>query len=156
MIFAAVGPETSKLCAVAYARTSLSDECTVTTLGSVFVPVTPHRAARSGAEGMSHGGVLVGGTTRGVLASWRAASHASEAQSRAAPGRAGTSHITRDAPPTVSRDQRVVPNGVTATASSTSTVDGSAEPVGGRTAPVARAESEAKKRAVASAALPAK
>ena len=44
--------------------------------------------------------VVVGGTTRGVLASCSALSQPSETQSSAALGRAGTSHITFEAPPT--------------------------------------------------------
>ena len=112
----------------------------MTARGNFFAAVAPHDATRCGAEGIPHGGVPSGGAMRGVLASWSAPSHASEAQSSAAPGRAGTSHITLDVPPMVSRDQRVVPNGVTATATSTSTVVGSTAPVGGSTAPVACAE----------------
>src|SRR4051812_5077693 len=110
--------------AATWTRSADSEAWTVTARGAFVFAVEVHEPARCVRDGIPQGGDPIGGNKRGVLASWRLSSQASVAQSTAAPGRAGTSHITLDAPPTVSRDQRVVPNGVTATAISTSTVDG--------------------------------
>ena len=107
-----------------------ADSSTTTALGNFSGAVVVQLSTRSAVAGMPHGGVAVGGATRGEVAPSSVVSQLLVAQSRAAPGRAGTSQRTLGGPPTVRRLQRVVPYGVTATASSTSSVVGSAE-VGG-------------------------
>src|SRR4051794_14148706 len=110
--------------AFACARASLADSRTVTARGNFLVPRAPHGATCSGALGMPHGGLAVGGAMRGSVDCSSAASHASLAQSSAAPGRAGTSQSTLGDPAMVRRVHRVVPKGVTAIATWISTVLG--------------------------------
>src|SRR5690606_35827448 len=107
---------------------------------------------RCGALGKGQTVAALGGRIRTAVASSSASSHRSAAQSTAAPGRAGTSHMTRDESETVIDDQRVVPAGVAATATRTSRRSGSTPPVLGRTAPPAFAGAGTRREAKAAAA----
>src|SRR3954447_26975567 len=97
--------------------------------------VEPKVAMRSVWVVIKHGAAKSGLVTRGAVASSSESSHASLAQSIAAPGRAGTSHITRLGPATWIRLHRVAPYGVTAIATSRSSVVGSACAAGRTIAP---------------------
>jgi hypothetical protein len=136
---------------MACARAAAAVSSKTTARGNFLAPVVVHASTRSGVEGIPQGGVALGGATRGDVALSRESSHPSLAQSSAAPGRAGTSQRTLGDPPAVSFVHRVLPKGVTATATSTSSVDGAAEPEGARTAPWAWADAGENAKAVSAA-----